>query len=102
MTLPKHTVLVTSWGNKLVVNLVDNKGNAIADADVNVLISEVSKTIRTDANGQATLAISNAPGTYNAVITYANVQKTAKISGVKPRFLLKNKTFFVVQLVAFV
>ena len=80
---------------KLVVNLADNKGNAIANEYVKVVIGNTAKDIKTDANGQATLAISNAPGLYTANITYATAQTTAKITVKKatPKITAKAKTF---------
>ena len=80
---------------KLVVNLADNKGNAIANADVNVVINGAATPIKTDAKGQATLAISKAPGTYNAIITYLDAQTTAKITVKKatPKITAKAKSF---------
>ena len=80
---------------KLVVNLVDSKGNAIANADVNVNISGQITPITTDSNGQATMPINKAPGAYTATITYADAQTTAKINVKKatPKLTAKAKTF---------
>ena len=80
---------------KLVVNLADSKGNAIADADVSVVIGSATTHIKTDSNGQATMAINKAPGTYTATITYADAQTTAKINVKKatPKLTAKAKTF---------
>ena len=80
---------------KLVVNLADNKGNAIANEYVKVVIGNTAKDIKTDSNGQATLAISNAPGSYVADITYGTAQITAKITVKKatPKITSKAKTF---------
>ena len=80
---------------KLVVYLKDNKGNAIANAYVKVVMGMAVKNIKTNANGQATLAISNAPGSYNAKISYKTAQTTAKITIKKatPKITAKAKTF---------
>ena len=80
---------------KLMVNLADSKGNAIANADVNVDINGQVTPITTDSNGQATMSINNAPGTYSATITYADAQTTAKITVKKatPKLTAKAKSF---------
>ena len=80
---------------KLVVNLVDSKGNAIANADVSVVMGSATTHIKTDSSGKATMSINKAPGTYTAVITYADAQTTAKINVKKatPKMTAKAKTF---------
>ncbi len=81
---------------KLVVYLKDNKGNAIANANVNVDIKGKVTPITTNSNGQATMAIGQAPGTYYAKITYPKAkQVTAKIVVKKatPKITVKAKTF---------
>ena len=81
---------------KLVVYLKDNKGNAIANANVNVDINDKVTPITTNSNGQATMAIGQAPGTYYAKITYPKAkQVTAKIVVKKatPKLTAKAKTF---------
>ena len=80
---------------KLVVNLVDSKGNAIANAEVNVDINGQVTPITTDSNGQATMSINKAPGSYTAAIAYADAQTTAKITVKKatPKLTAKAKTF---------
>lgn len=79
----------------MVVYLKDNKGNTIANEYVKVVIRSAVKNIKTNANGQATLAISNAPGTYDAKISYETAQTTAKITVKKatPKITAKAKTF---------
>ena len=94
---------------KLAITLKDDKGNAIAGADITVLLNKVSKTIKTDANGKASFAIPTnlAPNTYTAKITYAGddsyvkssastkvvVNKAAsKITAAKKTFKVKTKT----------
>ena len=80
---------------KLVVYLKDNKGNAIANSYVKVVIGSTVKNIKTNSKGQATLAISNVPGKYNAEITYGTAQATAKITVKKatPKITAKAQTF---------
>ena len=80
---------------KLMVNLADNKGNAIANEYVKVAIGSTVKNIKTNINGQATLAITNVPGSYTAKITYSTAQTTAKITVKKatPKITAKAKTF---------
>ena len=80
---------------KLVVNLADNEGNYIENADVNVVIGSVTKTIKTNAEGKATMDITNAPGTYTAKITYTDANTTAKITVKKatPKLTAAKKTF---------
>ena len=80
---------------KLVVNLADNKGNAIANADVSVVIGSATTHIKTDSSGKATMSINKAPGTYTATITYLDAKTTAKITVKKatPKITAKSKTF---------
>ena len=80
---------------KLVVYLKDNKGNAIANEYVEVVIGSAVKNIKTNANGQVTLAIRYAPGSYDAKISYETAQTTAKITVKKatPKITAKAKTF---------
>ena len=89
--------LTKTYGSasKLVVNLADNKGNAIANVKVNVNINGKVTPITTDGNGQATMAINNVPGTYDATITYENTQASAKITVKKatPKITAKAKSF---------
>ena len=80
---------------KLVVNLVDSKGNAIANADVSVVMGSATTHIKTDSSGKATMSINKAPGTYTATITYLDAKTTAKITVKKatPKLTAKAKTF---------
>lgn len=87
---------------KLVVYLKDNKGNAIGGVYVKVVLAGVTKNIKTNSKGQAAMAISNAPGTYTAKITYGSAAQaspkivvkkaTPKITAAKKTFKLKTKT----------
>ena len=90
--------LTKTYGNtnKLVVNLMDSKGKAIANVVVNLNINNKVTPIKTNANGQATMAFSQAPGTYYAKITYPGAKGiTAKITVKKasPKITAKAKTF---------
>ena len=80
---------------KLVVYLKNNKGNAITNESVKVVIGSTVKNIKTDSEGKATLAIRYAPGTYDAKISYETAQTTAKITVKKatPKITAKAKTF---------
>ena len=81
---------------KLVVYLKDNEGNAIANAKVNVNLANKVTPITTNSNGQAAMAIGQAPGTYYAKITYPKAkQVTAKIVVKKatPKLTAKAKTY---------
>ena len=81
---------------KLVIYLKDNKGNAIADAYVNVVLGSVTKNIKTNADGQSAMDITVAPGTYYANITYGDsAQTTAKITVKKatPKITAAKKTY---------
>ena len=89
--------LTKTYGNsnKFVVILADNRGNAIANANVNVDINGQITPIRTDASGKATMPVSLKPGKYTATVTYADVQTSAKITVKKatPKITAKAKTF---------
>lgn len=81
--------------NKLLINLKDSKGNPIVDGDVNVDIAGWITPVKTDANGNANANVNVAPGTYNAKITYGDLQTTAKVVVKKatPKITAKAKTF---------
>ena len=81
--------------DKFVVNLKDSKGNAIANAVVNVDINGEITPITTDSNGQAAMAISLKPASYDATATYGSAQDTAKIVVKKatPKMAASKKTF---------
>ena len=79
----------------LVVNLVDNKGNAIANANVNVNITNQITPLTTDAQGRAFMPIDLVPGTYDVAVTYRGTMDTAKITVSKatPEITAKNAKF---------
>ena len=80
--------------NKLIVNLMDSKGNAMATEVVDVNINGRITSIITNSKGQATMPITLAPGPYTATITYLDLMTTAKISVKKatPKLTAKAKT----------
>ena len=82
--------------DKLVVYLKDTNGKAISNVNVKVVLNGASKNIKTDSKGKATLALNQAPGKYNAKITYSGAKEvTAKIVVKKatPKITAKAKTF---------
>ena len=64
----------------LVVNLADAKGNAIEDADVNIVINGKTSTVTTDYNGQASMSLNLEVGTYDVVSDYKGVETTSKVT----------------------
>jgi hypothetical protein len=71
-------------------------GKALAEKNVVIIIDGVKKTVKTDANGVATLAVKYAAaGTYNAVVSFASETgytsaiNTAKITVTKKATALK-------------
>ena len=84
----------------IVISLKDENGNPISDV-VNVVLANVPKTVNTDASGQAVLPVSEIPGTYTAVFTYAGSMIYAgsshsvnvNVKKASPKFTAKNKSF---------
>ena len=63
---------VYNGGKKLVATLKDVDGNVIGGAQVKIVLSDVSETLTTDANGQVSLTTDGLlPNNYTATITYA-------------------------------
>ena len=91
----KAVTKVYGTSTNLVVYLKDNKGNAIWDAYVSVVLNKFTKKIKTDSMGRATMPIGVAPGTYSAKISYLTAQTTAKITVKKatPKMAASKKTF---------
>lgn len=92
----KNLTKTYGTSNKFVVNLVDSKGNAIANAVVNVNINNKVTPITTGSDGKATMPITLAPATYTATITYKNdATTTAKIVVKKatPKMTASAKTY---------
>lgn len=75
---------------KLTITLKDDKGNILANKKVTITISGKTYSATTNANGQASFAISNSKGTYNVAIkfagdnTYSAISKTVKVKVVVP------------------
>ena len=102
------TVSMVYGGNgDSVITLKDNMGNAISGAVVYFNVGGKTTTLKTNAQGQATMHINLAPNTYNAKITFESggnyigsattasviVKKaTSKIIASKKTFKLKAKS----------
>ena len=90
------------------VTLKDNKGNALANKTVSIIINGVTKQVTTDANGIAKLSVKySTAGIYNAVVTFLGdktysatvatgkitvTKKATKITAPKKKFKVKKKT----------
>ena len=90
------------------VTLKDNKGNALANKKVSIIIDGLTKEVTTDANGTAKLSVKySTAGTYNAVVTFMGdktyaatvatgkitvAKKATKITAPKKKFKVKKKT----------
>ena len=89
--------VIKTYGDdtNLAVNLMDSKGNAIANANVNVNITNQITPLTTDADGHAFMPIDLVPGTYDAAVTYKDTMDTAKITVDKatPEITAKNAKF---------
>ena len=104
-TAIKATAVTTTYGTSknIVITLIDANGNAVADKQVTVVLNGVSKTLTTDAKGQATYAIGTklAVKKYDATVTFAGDDGyvkstgTAKVTVNKAKSVLtaKKKTF---------
>ena len=92
---------------KSVITLKDNNGQPIPNTKITFSINGQSTTIKTNAKGQATMALSLAPKTYTATVKYSGNSKysnattkvkivvkkaTPKIAASKKIFKLKAKT----------
>lgn len=92
----KGVTKVYGTSNKLIINLVDNNGNALAGESIKVVLSNgVTKNIKTNSKGQATLAIDLAPGQYSAKISFNGKQATSKIlvKRATPKLVAAKKVF---------
>ena len=90
------------------VTLKDNKGNALANKTVSIIINGVTKQVTTDSAGIAKLSVKySTAGTYNAVVTFLGdktysatvatgkitvTKKATKITAPKKKFKVKKKT----------
>ena len=104
-TAIKATAVTTTYGTSknIVITLTDANGNVIADKQVTVVLNGVSKTLTTNAKGQATYAIGTklAVKKYDATVTFAGDDGYVKSTGTakvtvnkaKPILTAKKKTF---------
>ena len=65
---------------KLTFTLKDSKGNAIANVNVNVVLNGVSKTLKTDGSGRASMDIDLDLGNYAASIAFDGAGKYDAVS----------------------
>ncbi len=108
LTVIKKTVLKSSaltkvygTGNKLTFTLKDSDGKAIANTYVKIKLNGVTKSVKTNSKGQASLAVNLAPKIYTATISYAgssiytSASTTAKVTIKKasPKITASKKTF---------
>ena len=108
-TFLKSSDIVTEYGKStnLAVTLIDSFGNAVPNAVITVSLNGKLTTLKTNSNGQASMAINIAPKTYPAYISFkgnGNYQKsdctvkivvkkaTPKITASKKTFKIKAKT----------
>ena len=104
-TAIKATAVTTTYGTSknIVITLTDANGNVLVGKQVTVVLNGVSKTLTTDAKGQATYAIGTklAVKKYDATVTFAGDDGyvkstgTAKVTVNKAKSVLtaKKKTF---------
>ena len=64
-------VMIYHDGTRLIANLLDAKGNPIANTTISFTINGVTYNRTTNANGTASLAINLNYGLYNAVVLYS-------------------------------
>lgn len=81
--------------DQLAIVLKDNRGNAIANAIVNVAINDKTSPAITNNGGLALMAIDLVPGTYYALVSYEDTHDIAKITVNKasPKITASQKTF---------
>ena len=86
----------------LVITLKDSNGKALSGKAIIVKVGTISKTVKTNANGQASVNVATlVPKTYTATVSFAGDNEitqssaTAKVvvSKVKPKLTAKAKTF---------
>jgi hypothetical protein len=104
-TVIKATAVTTTYGTSknIVITLTDAAGKALSGKSVVVVLNGVSKTLTTDANGQAVFAVGTklVPKTYTATITFNGDATLAKSTGsakvvvnkAKATLTAKKKTF---------
>ena len=107
LTAPKVTATY-NVAKKLVITLKDANGKVLANKKVTVKVGTISKTLKTNAKGQVSVAVNTlVPKTYTATIKFAGdndykasslsakvtVQKAApKLTAAKKTFKVKAKT----------
>jgi hypothetical protein len=104
-TVIKATAVTTTYGTSkdIVITLTDAAGKALSGKSVVVVLNGVSKTLTTDANGQAVFAVGTklVPKTYTATITFNGDATFAKsavsakvvVNKAKATLTAKKKTF---------
>ncbi|WP_405310334.1 C1 family peptidase [Methanobrevibacter sp.] len=97
----KSVSKVYGGSEKSVVTLKDNMGNPIPNTVITFNINGKSTAIKTNAKGQATMALSLAPNSYTATVSYggndiySNASAKAKvvIKKATPKIIASKKTF---------
>ena len=101
LTAPKVSATYNVAKN-LVITLTDNEGKALANKKITVKVGSISKTLTTNAKGQASLNVATlVPKTYTATIKFAgdndytasSVSPKVVVSKAKPKITAKAKTF---------
>ena len=101
ITAPKVSTTY-NVAKKLVVTLEDANGKILANKVVSIKVGTISKTLKTNANGKASVAIGKlVPKTYTASIKFAgdsNYQASSfkvkvVVNKAKPKITAKKKTF---------
>lgn len=64
---------------KLIVDLANNKGNVIANAEVSVVLNGKTYKVNTDSKGQASIDLNLGPGTYDVVGEYGSISTTSNV-----------------------
>ena len=101
LTAPKVTATY-NVAKKLVITLKDAKGKVLANKKVTVKVGTISKTLKTNAKGQVSVAVNTlVPKTYTATIKFAgdNDYKASSVSAkvtvkkAAPKLTAAKKTF---------
>ena len=97
--------VVTTYGTSknIVISLTAADGTVLSNREVTIVLNGVTKTVKTDAKGQATYSIGNklAVKAYTATLTFAGDANYVKSTGTvkvtvnkaKPILTAKNKSF---------
>ena len=101
ITAPKVSTTY-NVAKKLVVTLKDANGKILANKKVTIKVGTISKTLKTNANGKASVAIGKlVPKTYTASIKFAgdsnykasSFSVKVVVNKAKPKITAKKKTF---------